>query len=124
MRNWRKSDNRPVKKKKKQQQVIDAVNFNKHRKPARQYQEGDLVRLARQAPHDGKSQKLSVKYQGPYRILKVLPNDRFVVEDIPMTRKKGRRYEAVVSIDKIQPWMSFCRELESDESSYSVDDSD
>lgn len=90
MRNWRKSDNRLVKKKKKkkQQQVKDAVNFNKHRKPARQYQEGDLVRLARQAPHDGKSQKLSVKYQGPYRILKVLPNDRFVVEDIPMTRKK------------------------------------
>lgn len=113
MRNWRKSDNRL--------EVKDAVNFNKHRKPARQYQEGDLVRLARQAPHDGKSQKLSVKYQGPYRILKVLRNDRFVVED---DSQKGRRYEAVVSIDKIQPWMSFCRELESDESSNSVDDSD
>lgn len=98
----------------REQQNKDAANFNKHRKASRHYKEGDLVRVERHVPHDGKSQKLVVKYQGPYRIMKVLPNDRFLIEDTPMTRKNNRRYEAIVSIDKIQPWMSFSRNFESD----------
>ncbi|CAH2101266.1 unnamed protein product [Euphydryas editha] len=52
------------------QQIKDAANLNKHRKSSTPYQERDLVRLERQMPHDGKSQKLVNKYQGPYRILK------------------------------------------------------
>lgn len=100
----------------KQQQVRDAANYNKHRKPATQYKEGDLVRVERQVPHDGKSQKLVVKYQGPYRIVRMLDNDRFLIEDTPLTRKHGRRYEAVVALDKIQPWMNFNRNFESESS--------
>lgn len=72
--------------------------------------------MERQVPHDGKSQKLTVKFQGPYRIIKILPNDRFLVEDTPLTRKHGRKYEGIVAIDKIQPWMTFTRDLESDSS--------
>lgn len=98
------------------QQQRDAANYNKHRKAPTQYKEGDLVRVERQVQHDGKSQKLSVKYQGPYRIVKLLPNDRFLVEDTPLTRKHGRKYEAVVAIDKIQPWLNFSRDLESESS--------
>lgn len=98
----------------KKQQVRDADNYNKHRKRPTQYKEGDLVRVARQMPHDGKSQKLVVKYQGPYRVVKMLNNDRFLIEDTPLTRKHGRRYEAIVAIDKIQPWMNFERNFESD----------
>ncbi|KAL4720826.1 hypothetical protein ACJJTC_007796 [Scirpophaga incertulas] len=101
----------------KKQQLKDSANFNKHRKPSRSYNIGDLVRVERQTPHDGKSQKLVVKYQGPYRISKILPNDRFLIEDTPLTRKNSRKYEAVVSIDKIQPWMIFNRNLDSDASS-------
>lgn len=97
----------------RQQQEKDRERFNKHRKPAKHYAEGDLVRVQRQVPHDGKSQKLVVKYQGPYRIIKVLPNDRYVVEDTPISRKHGRRYESIVAVDKIQPWLSFNRDLES-----------
>lgn len=97
-----------------QQQVKDVENFNKHRKPSRHYKEGDLVRVERQVPHDGKSQKLVLKYQGPYRVMKVLPNDRLIIEDTPLTRKNNRRYEGVVSIDKIHPWMNFRRNLTDD----------
>lgn len=103
-------------KKIQQQQVRDATHYNKHRKTATQYKEGDLVRVQRQVPHNGKSQKLVVKYQGPYRILKVLNNDRFLIEDTPLTRKSGRRYEAITAIDKIQPWMNFNRNFESESS--------
>ncbi|KOB75240.1 Pro-Pol polyprotein [Operophtera brumata] len=104
----------------KAQQVKDAANYNKHRKAPTQYEVGDLVRIERQVQHDGKSQKLSVKYQGPYGIVKLLPNDRFLVEDTPLTRKHGRKYEAVVAIDKIQPWMNFNRDLESGSSENEV----
>ncbi|KAF9421227.1 hypothetical protein HW555_002699 [Spodoptera exigua] len=54
----------------------------------------------------GKSKKLEPKCQGPYRIKSVLPNDRYLIVDTPITRK-GRPYENVVSVDKIFPWMNF-----------------
>ncbi|KAJ0169305.1 hypothetical protein K1T71_015189 [Dendrolimus kikuchii] len=97
----------------KTQQLKDIERFNSRRKSGKGYKVGDLVRIERQVPHDGKSQKLVVKFQGPYRVMKVLPNDRYVVEDTPMTRKQGRRYEAVVALDKMQPWLSFSRDFES-----------
>lgn len=106
--------------KKKQSENRD--RFNSRRKAAKCYSEGDLVRVERQVPSDGQSQKLVVKYQGPYRVLKVLPNDRYVIEDTPLSRKNNRRYEAVVAIDKMQPWLSFSRDFSSCEEDSSVDD--
>ncbi|KAF9404778.1 hypothetical protein HW555_014175 [Spodoptera exigua] len=79
----------------KTQQLKDIERFNSRRKSSKRYEAGDLVRVERQVPHDGKSHKLVVKFQGPYRVIKVLPNERYVIEDTPMTRKHGRRYEAV-----------------------------
>ncbi|KAL0895777.1 hypothetical protein ABMA27_011827 [Loxostege sticticalis] len=97
----------------KEQQLKDTERFNKHRLTGKCYKVGDLVSVERQLPHDGKSQKLVVKFQGPYRVIKILPNDRYLIEDTQMTRKHGRRYEAVVAVDKMRPWLSFCREFES-----------
>lgn len=96
-----------------EKQNKDQEKFNSRRKPAKQYSEGDLVRVERQLPHDGQSQKLVVKFQGPYRVLKALPNDRYVIEDTPLSRKNNRRYEAIVAVDKMQPWLHFNRDLES-----------
>jgi transposase InsO family protein len=98
----------------KKQQEKDVLRFNKNRKPGTIHNEGDLVRVERQVAHEGKSQKLVNKFQGPYRIKKVLPNDRFLIEDTPLTRKHGRRYENVVALDKILPWLNFDRDLNTD----------
>ncbi|PZC78253.1 hypothetical protein B5X24_HaOG202325 [Helicoverpa armigera] len=90
----------------KNQQIMKS-RFDRRRKDSRKYKEGDLVRIARAivtAP--GQSKKLEAKCQGPYRIKKILPNDRYLVEDTPLTRK-GQRYENVVAVDKIFPWLSF-----------------
>lgn len=92
------------------QQEYAKKQFDKHRTCQRQYSVGDLVRIERTVidkDHVGKSQKLIPKFQGPYRILKILPNDRFLVEDTPLTRRGNRRYENVVALDKIHPWMNF-----------------
>ncbi|CAG9785319.1 unnamed protein product [Diatraea saccharalis] len=98
------------------EQTKDAERFNSRRKVAKQYSVGDLVRVERQVPHDGQSQKLVVKYQGPYRVIKALRNDRYVIEDTPLSRKHNRRYEAIVAVDKMQPWLNFHRNLDSDSS--------
>ncbi|CAH2097483.1 unnamed protein product [Euphydryas editha] len=88
-------------------QVANKRRFDKHRKQSTNYKEGDLIRIARAiVTEPGQSKKLESKCQGPYRIKKILPNDRFLVEDTPLTRK-GAKYETIVAIDKIFPWLSF-----------------
>ncbi|CAH2218043.1 jg26686 [Pararge aegeria aegeria] len=91
----------------KKNQVANKNRFDKHRKKVTNYKEGDLIRIVRAIVSEpGQSKKLESKCQGPYRIKKILPNDRFLVEDTPLTRR-GARYETIVAIDKIFPWLSF-----------------
>lgn len=107
-----------------EQQDKDKARFDSKRLVNVKYESGDLVCVKREVPSDGKSKKLAVKFQGPYRISKVLPNDRFLIEDTPLTRKTGsRRYESVVAGDKIKPWLVFNRNFESSSES-DVDDYD
>lgn len=88
------------------QQELAKKNFDRHRKLPMIYKIGDLVRIERTLTDKamvGKSKKLVAKFQGPYRIVKILPNDRYLVEDTPITRKGNRRYENIVAIDKLHP---------------------
>lgn len=98
-------------------------NFDKHRKLPTSYKIGDLVRIERTLTDKamlGKPKKLAAKLQSPYRIIKILPNDRFLVEDTPITRKGHRRYENIVAIDKLHPWLNF-NSLTSDDSDSNSD---
>lgn len=94
----------------RKQQADSKVQFDKHRKKASSYNVGDLVRIERSVndkDHIGKSKKLIPKFHGPYRIVKILPNDRFLVEDTPLTKKGNKRYENIIALDKIHPWLNF-----------------
>lgn len=94
--------------------------MTKHSKP-RKYKLGELVSLEKQQPSTGQSKKLTPKFQGPYRITKLLDNDRYVVEDTPITRK-GKLYSTVVSDDKIKPWLNFKRPHDDEGLSDGADD--
>lgn len=99
--------------------------FDKSRKAAREFKVGDLVRIERDiSSNNGKSKKLLPKLQGPYRIVKVLLNDRYVVEDTPLTRKQNKRYEGIISVDKIHPWLAFTQEYLMDSDKDSSADND
>lgn len=96
--------------------------YDSRKKEAKRYQVGDLVRIVRAiASGSGQSKKLEPKLQGPYKVIKVLPNDRYVVEDTPISRK-GRRYEAIIAADKMYPWLSFKSMSDSDKDASSGSD--
>ncbi|KAL4719831.1 hypothetical protein ACJJTC_004113 [Scirpophaga incertulas] len=90
--------------------------FDQRRRQARKYEVGDLVRIEREiCNNNGKSKKLLPKLQGPYRIIKILDHDRYIVQDTPLTRKHNRKYEAVIAADKIYPWLTYTQEYLDDE---------
>lgn len=79
-------------------------HFNKKRSPSIQYVVGDLVltKTTSFPANNNESKKLLEKYRGPFRIIEVLPNDRYrVKENIHSTRTK-RPYEAVVGAEHIK----------------------
>lgn len=96
--------------------------FDRVRKEARKYKEGDLVRIERKITgNHGKSKKLLPKLQGPYRVVKILDNDRYVVEDTPLTRKRNHKFTSVVAVDKMYPWLAFAQDYLAD-SDHDVND--
>lgn len=73
--------------------------FNKHRKPANVYEEGDLVAIQR--TQLGPGLKLKGKFLGPYRITKLLRGDRYVVEKV--SEHEGPQHTSTAA-DHIKPW--------------------
>lgn len=77
--------------------------FDSKRAKAVKYTAGTLV-LVRitSIPSTGESKKLYPKFRGPYRIVAVLPNERYEVEDL----RDKRKQRTVVAVDHIKPWIS------------------
>lgn len=85
------------------------ITYDKKTCPPKEYIVGDLVSIEREIQSTGQSRKLVPKFQGPYRVVAVLGNDRYQIEDTPITKKGKRNYSAVVSVDKMKPWLHFNR---------------
>lgn len=72
----------------------------------RRYSIGDLVKIAKSTfQNDGKCTKLLPTYEGPFRIVKVLGNDRYKVAPIPDFAGMKHRCKTTVASDRIQPWI-------------------
>lgn len=85
------------------EQKAQKKRFDRTRAKARIYKEGEVVMVLRtDNPATGKSRKLLPKFKGPFRIRRVLYNDRYEVEDL---REGFRKYKTVVAVDKIKPFI-------------------
>lgn len=76
-------------------------NYNKKRKKAFCYREGDLVAIKR--TQQGPGLKLAHKYLGPYEIIKTLRNDRYIL------RKIGEHegpLQTSSAADVMKPWIN------------------
>lgn len=81
-------------------------NYDRNRRPARIYSDGELVKITRTIfNNDGKSKKLLSQYIGPYRVIEALGNDRYRVAAVPgLTGGKGKR-RTTVAADRMLPWV-------------------
>lgn len=86
------------------EQLAQKERYDKARRDARRYSEGDLVLVQiTSEPATGSSRKLRPKFKGPFRVRKVLINDRYDVEDL---REGFRRNRTVVAADRMKPWIT------------------
>lgn len=92
-----------VDKKITEAQRKEKLRFDKKRKCPKNFTNGELVMVKiTSEPASGSSRKLRPIFKGPFRIKAVLPNDRYVVEDL---RSKGKKIDTVIAVDKIKPWV-------------------
>lgn len=81
------------------------LSYDKKRSSPTTYVVGQQVVVRKvRATNDGKSKKLLPKYSGPYVISKVLPHDRYIINDLPGARRAQKAYEGICSVDKLKPF--------------------
>ncbi|CAG9122295.1 unnamed protein product [Plutella xylostella] len=80
--------------------------YDKNRRPARIYSEGELVKITRTSfSNDGKSKKLIPSYIGPFRVVSALGNDRYRVAAIPGLNSTKNKRKTTVASDRMMPWV-------------------
>lgn len=95
-----------VKDKIDREQIIQKNNYDKGRRPARIYKNGELVKITKTAfQNDGKSTKLLPSYEGPYKVVKVMGNDRYKVAPIPGFEGMRNKRKTSVASDRMKPWI-------------------
>lgn len=93
-----------IKKHIDQEQRQQKERYDKTRRDATKYGHGELVMvLITSDPATGSSKKLYPKFKGPFRVHKVLINDRYEVEDL---REGYKRRRTVVAADHMKPWIT------------------
>ena len=95
-----------VKDKLDKEQIKQKLTYDRHRKPARVYNEGELVKITKTCfNNDGQSKKLMPSYTGPYRITKALGNDRYKVAPVPGLESTCNKRPTTVASDRMMPWI-------------------
>lgn len=91
-------------------QIIVSQKINKtaydanHKKPTT-YRINDLVMISNYDCTPGINKKLLPKYRGPYKVVQVLPNDRYIVEDTDNWQVTQRHYRGTHAPAQMRPWI-------------------
>lgn len=86
----------------KNKQIEAKYRFDKKRRPPATFKENDLVMVRKTDTGSTVGpKKLLPKFKGPFRVIKCLENDRYVVRDLRGSRKSI----SIVAIDSIKPWI-------------------
>lgn len=78
--------------------------FQKKHKPAMNYSVGEFVVIRNVDTSVGTNKKFIPKYKGPYRVHKVLPNDRYVIRDIENAQISQIPYDGIIEASRLKHW--------------------
>ncbi|KAI8118393.1 hypothetical protein CVS40_9941 [Lucilia cuprina] len=67
------------------------------------YKVDELVLAENEPQSSGMSRKLEPRYKGPFIVSKVLDKDRYIIEDLPNSKRTTRHYSSVYASDKLKP---------------------
>lgn len=90
--------------------VSKSQNYNKLSKDKnrtqRTYKEGDYVMVKNYISTPGVCKKIAPKFKGPYRVDKVLPNDRYLIRDVEGFQLSQIPYEGIWEVANMKPWLN------------------
>jgi len=78
--------------------------FDRHHKKAHKYKEGDYVVIRNFENKMGVSKKLIPYMKGPYEVIKVLRNNRYVIKSLDEHDGANRPYSGTWSAENMRPW--------------------
>lgn len=85
-------------------QSKNLASFDKKHSPPNTFCEGEYVVIRNIDTTIGTNKKFVPKYRGPYRIYKILPNDRYVVRDIENCQISQIPYDGIIEAARIKRW--------------------
>lgn len=92
-------------------QLQQKTQFDLHRAKSLNLSVGELVLVKISSiVSTGTSRKLVPKWKGPFKVSKVLENDRYEVVDIPGSRRSRIPYSGVYAVEHIKRWVTFSDE--------------
>lgn len=105
--------------------ISKAQEYNKNyvdrkRKEPHKYVEGDYVMVRNFESTPGTSHKLIPQFRGPYKVIKELRNNRYVVADVDGHQVTQKPYQGVWEPANMRPWVRSRSEANGDE----LDDSE
>lgn len=90
----------------KKSQKYSKEYFDNKRKPTHVYKVDDYVMIKNIETTAGVSHKIIPKFKGPYKVMKILRNDRYVIKSIDDYQKTGKLYEGTCEAANMRPWIS------------------
>lgn len=80
--------------------------FDNRHKAVSKYEVNDYVVITNVDTTAGVNHKLIPKYKGPYVVTKVLPNDRYLLEDIPGFQVTQKPYKSILEPSRMKLWLN------------------
>ncbi|XP_055913761.1 uncharacterized protein LOC129947273 [Eupeodes corollae] len=81
------------------------IYFDKRHKKPHQYKIGDFVLIKNVVNTPGLNKKFLAKYKGPFEIIKILPNDRYIIKDLENLQISRIPYEGVCCPENMKPYI-------------------
>lgn len=94
----------------KSQEYNEAHYSLRHKAPLK-YALGDFVAIRNVDVTSGVCKKFAPKYRGPYKVSRILPNDRYEIVDVDNCQLTQLPYKGILEPARLKPWIQVCNKI-------------